>query len=118
MSINAKARLWINLIKNTRGSPRICLLFSTFLRRNEALPAENLKERRGKLFLLPRPKRVDDARDPNVRFSPDSSRASRASHHRSFRSKKVRAKCIITAPEITCSELRIWSDFAEAKIAP
>ena len=38
-------------------------------------------------------------------------------HSFSFRSKKVRAKCIITAPEVTCSELRIWSDFAEAKIA-
>ena len=33
------------------------------------------------------------------------------------RSKKVRAKCIITAQVVTCSELRIWSDFAEAKIA-
>ena len=38
-------------------------------------------------------------------------------HSFSFRSKKVRAKCIITAPVVTCSELRIWSDFAEAKIA-
>src|SRR3989338_5183957 len=38
-------------------------------------------------------------------------------HSSSFRSKKVRAKCIITAPVVTCSELRIWSDFAEAKIA-
>src|SRR3989339_481982 len=38
-------------------------------------------------------------------------------HSFNFRSKKVRAKCIITAPEVTCSELRIWSDFAEAKIA-
>ncbi len=38
-------------------------------------------------------------------------------HSFSFRSKKVRAKCIITAPEVTCSELGIWSDFAEAKIA-
>ena len=37
-------------------------------------------------------------------------------HSFSFRSKKVRAKCIITAPVVTCSELRIWSDFAEAKI--
>src|SRR3990167_5000860 len=35
----------------------------------------------------------------------------------SFRSKKVRAKCMITAPVVTCSELGIWSDFAEAKIA-
>src|SRR3989338_4058158 len=38
-------------------------------------------------------------------------------HSFSFRSKKVRAKCIITAPVVNCSELRIWSDFAEAKIA-
>ena len=38
-------------------------------------------------------------------------------HSFSFRSKKVRAKCIITAPVVTCSELRMWSDFAEAKIA-
>ena len=38
-------------------------------------------------------------------------------HSFNFRSKKVRAKCIITAPVVTCSELRIWSDFAEAKIA-
>ena len=38
-------------------------------------------------------------------------------HSFSFRSKKVRAKCIITAPVVTCSELGIWSDFAEAKIA-
>jgi hypothetical protein len=38
-------------------------------------------------------------------------------HSFSFPSKKVRAKCIITAPVVTCSELGIWSDFAEAKIA-
>jgi len=38
-------------------------------------------------------------------------------HSFSFLSKKVRAKFIITAPEVTCSELRKWSDFAEAKIA-
>ena len=29
-------------------------------------------------------------------------------HSFNFRSKKVRAKCMITAPVVTCSELRIW----------
>jgi len=56
---------------------------------------------------------------PHTPFSARSARAfslAREARHQ-FCSKKVRAKCIITAPVVTCSELRIWSDFAEAKIA-
>jgi hypothetical protein len=37
--------------------------------------------------------------------------------HQEFRSKKVRANVRITPPNETLSELRKWSDFAEAKIA-
>ena len=29
----------------------------------------------------------------------------------------MRVQVSLPAPEVTCSELRIWSDFAEAKIA-
>ena len=31
--------------------------------------------------------------------------------------KLVEVQVLSPAPEVTCSELRIWSDFAEAKIA-
>ena len=43
-------------------------------------------------------------------FCPPSIRAVRGAsvHSFNFRSKKVRAKCMITAPVVTCSELRIW----------
>jgi len=45
---------------------------------------------------------------PSQMFRPASS---------AFLSKKVRANAKITPPNETCSELRKWSDFAEAKIA-
>src|SRR3989338_7850254 len=95
---------------NPHNYTNMNLIFSQFVAAN-FFKKESLSPR----GILPRP--LLPAGESEFRTPPPFPQKNEAGCGQEFRSKKVRANARITPPNETCSELRKWSDFAEAKIA-